>query len=59
MDMSTIDGDTDESEKGYCLYPDERRVLAIRLESLEDTNYRVSHDTAMTELAEFKADLKD
>jgi hypothetical protein len=57
--MSTINRNTDDDEDGHRLYPDERRVLAIRLESLDDSNRRVSHDTAMTELTEFKTDLKD
>jgi hypothetical protein len=56
--MDAINRNTDE-EDSHRLYPDERRVLALRLKSLDDSNCRVSHDTAMTELAEFKADLKD
>ena len=57
--MSTTDGDTDDNEDGHCLYPDERRVLAIRLESLGDSTCRVNHSSVMAELTEFKADLKD
>jgi hypothetical protein len=57
--MRMTDRDADDSEDGHRLYPDERRVLAIRLESLEDSTCRVDHSSAIAELAEFKADLKD
>lgn len=59
VDMNSINSDADDGEEGHRLYPDERRVLATRLKSLNDSNYRISHTNAMAELAEFKANLKD